>query len=276
LENGDSSFWQGLGALSPQERLDFLRPMKTHNVLKSFGLEARDCMAGEMRASKTKYWNAMLQAQPIRVGGQEITSYEALKAKVLNPIDGVRSAEHEMETRLKQLRSSNVQNDALSSLSAVGEQLDTFRESAARLPEDSSMAGAFTELCDRASILDVGRPLVSVNSRAETIESMQRQALSALKGMYRFIPYTVGGHHLYASNLAERFRDVSSAGQSIREQLEEAIQNVRRNVEAVTSGRVTSSSLERMDADQIMQFLAKAEEILNLTPESLSPPVSGA
>jgi hypothetical protein len=263
FENKESSFWWGLQALKPQERLEFLQMTKTCGVLESSSLKPSDIAAGQLGAPPEEYWDAMLQARPISVEGLMIDSYESLKAQILSPLQHISGSAGKIDAAIAELPKAGDQGNALRHLKVIGAQLDALKSSIASLPFDSAVADVRRELQQRAEILGVTElSLTSTKPCADAIETMQRQVLNALKGMYRFILYTAGRGYIHAPNLAERYRNESSVGKSIQDQLEEAIQNVIQNV-------------NRRDHPVIMQFVDKAGEILRLTPESLLPSTSG-
>ncbi|MDR3143558.1 MAG: hypothetical protein LBT57_01770 [Puniceicoccales bacterium] len=277
LKDGNSSFWKAMSGLEPQERLQFLQMTKACGVQESFELAPRDLMLGKLgvKAGSEKPWDAMLQVQLIKVGARQIASYRDLETQILIPIGNVHRSESGVATAVAHLRNAGSRNDALQRLSAVSTQIEALRGAMASLPEDSFVAGVQRAFKERAEILGEQRTfLTSDRPCAQMIEQMQRRTLEALRGMYRFIPYAAGGKDLRYPNLEARYRGTSPSSKSIPDQLAEAIQNIRSNIDTKSTSGPGNSGFGEYEASRIRVFLKKAEEILNLSPEDVSSAVS--
>ncbi|MDR2377299.1 MAG: hypothetical protein LBD54_00930 [Puniceicoccales bacterium] len=236
----------------------------TRDVFGNSDPSPRDRIAGQLVANSQASWDAMLQERPISVGNRvQITSWQDLQSQILDPIDGVHRTESEVKSAVAQLKGAENQREALRHLSAVGAQVDALQGAIEKLPARSLATEVWCELCERVETLGIKwTPPFSSDTRADSIESMQKQALDALKGMYRFIPCTERGQ--YCSNLDQRYGSIFPFG-SIREQLDEVTGNIRANIGGIASGD-WNPGLAPENASLITEFLEKAEALLNLTP----------
>jgi hypothetical protein len=179
-------------------------------------------------------------------------------------VSAVHFSEYGVQASVGRLKNAKDLTNALNTLQTIGVEIEGCRYDTTKLPEDSSAASVRRELNERAQTFGVPPPMrIPDAPRANAIAFMQRQALDALREMYRFIPYTEEEGGFFPDNLAQYYGGESSTGKPIQDQLREAMQIIEKNVNRPTTDNRGGFSFSNLSS--IMQFLEKAESLLALT-----------